>query len=95
MWFDSGGALQVADDVSADAVYKGFETVPGLVQVVRNTGLARKGDSAVGAAACELVLESLVARKKISRSDAGQYGRAVQEPRRRPGQDMFGGGLSA
>jgi magnesium chelatase subunit I len=95
MWFDAGGALQVADDVSADAVYKGFETVPGLAQVVRNTGLARKGDAAVGAAACELVLESLVARKKISRSDAGQYGRAVQEPRRRPGQDMFGGGLSA
>ena len=27
-------------------------------------------------AACELVLEALVARKKISRSDGGQYGRA-------------------
>jgi magnesium chelatase subunit I len=94
MWFDAGGALQVADDVSAEAVYKGFESVPGLVQVVRNTGLARKGDAAVGAAACELVLESLVARKKISRNDAGQYGRAVQEPRRRPGQDMFGGGMA-
>jgi magnesium chelatase subunit I len=95
MWFDSGGALQVSDDVAADAVFKGFENVPGLIQVVRTTGLARKGDAAVGTAACELVLESLVARKKISRSDAGHYGRAVQEPRRRPGQDMFGGGLSA
>jgi magnesium chelatase subunit I len=95
MWFDSGGALQVSDDVPADAVFKGFENVPGLIQVVRTTGLARKGDAAVGTAACELVLESLVARKKISRSDAGHYGRAVQEPRRRPGQDMFGGGLSA
>jgi magnesium chelatase subunit I len=41
------------------------------------------------------VLESLVARKKISRNDAGQYGRAVQEQRRRPNQDMFGGGMSA
>jgi magnesium chelatase subunit I len=95
MWFDAGGALQVSDDVSADAVYKGFENVPGLAEVVRSVGLARNGDTAVGAAACELVLESLVARKKISRSDAGQYGRAVQEPRRRPGQDLFGGGLSA
>src|SRR5579863_5711676 len=95
MWFDAGGALQVSDDVSADAVYKGFENVPGLAEVVRSVGLARKGDTAVGAAACELVLESLVARKKISRSDTGQYGRAVQEPRRRPGQDLFGGGLSA
>jgi len=41
------------------------------------------------------VLESLVARKKISRSDAGHYGRAVQEQRRRPNQDLFGGGMSA
>ena len=68
MWFDAGGALQVSDDVSADAVYKGFENVPGLAEVVRSVGLARNGDTAVGAAACELVLESLVARKKISRT---------------------------
>jgi magnesium chelatase subunit I len=40
------------------------------------------------------VLEALVARKKISRSDAGQYGRANPEPRRRPNQDLFGGGLT-
>ncbi len=95
MWFDAGGALQVSDDVSADAVHKGFENVPGLLQVVRHVGLAKRGDIPVAAAACELVLESLVARKKISRSDTGQYGRAVQEQRRRPSQDMFGGGLSA
>ena len=44
-------------------------------------------DLPVVAAACELVLESLVARKKIARSDAGQYGRAVDEKRRRPYQD--------
>ena len=95
MWFDAGGALQVSDDISADAVYKGFENVPGLAEVVRSVGWARQGDAAMGAAAGERVLESLVARKKISRSDTGQYGRAVQEPRRRPGQDLFGGGLSA
>jgi len=95
MWFDSGGALQVSDDVSTDAVHKGFETVPGLLRVVRDTALAPRGDLPVATAACELVLEALVARRKISRSDTGQYGRAVQEQRRRPGQDMFGGGLSA
>jgi len=33
------------------------------------------------------VLESLVARKKIARSDTGTYGRAVEEKRRRPYQD--------
>ena len=46
------------------------------------------------AAACELVLEALVARRKISRSDEGRYARAISEKRRRPGEDYFGG-LSA
>jgi len=95
MWFDGGGALQVTDDLSADAVFKGFQSVPGLVPLVYGLGLARKGDIPMVVAACELVLESLVARKKISRSDGGQYGRAVSEQRRRPNQDLFGGGLSA
>ncbi|HET7456451.1 MAG TPA: magnesium chelatase, partial [Gemmatimonadaceae bacterium] len=95
MWFDAGGALQVTDDVSTEAVLKGFENVPGLVHLVRDVGLAPKGDAALTTAACELVLESLVARKKISRSDAGTYGRAVNEQRRRPNQDLFGGGMSA
>jgi magnesium chelatase subunit I len=95
MWFDGGGALQVTDDVSTEAVMKGFESVPGLVRLVRDVGLAPKGDAPLTASACELVLESLVARRKISRSDAGQYGRAVNEQRRRPNQDLFGGGMSA
>jgi magnesium chelatase subunit I len=97
IWFDSGGALQVTDDAPARTIVKGFETVPGLLDIVHSVGLAPKSDAQLGAAACELVLESLVARKKISRTDAGLYGRAVQEQRRRPGggQDLFGGGLSA
>jgi magnesium chelatase subunit I len=95
MFFDAGGALQVTDDLSAEAVAKGFEAVPGLIPIVRAVGLAPDGDVPLTAAACELVLESLVARKKISRTDGGQYGRAVNEPRRRPNQDLFGGGMSA
>ena len=91
MWFDEGSALQVADD----AMHQAFGTVPGLLGVVHHVGLAREGDSATAVAACELVLEALVARRKISRSDTGHYGRAHPEPRRRPDQDLFGGGLSA
>ena len=91
MWFDGGGALQVSDDVSAKAVVSGFETVPGLLEIVEETGLATRSDLPTMAAACELVLESLVARRKISRSDEGRYGRAVSEKRRRPDQDYFGG----
>ena len=84
MWFDVGGALQVTDDVPVDAVVEGFGSVPGLMQVVNTAGLAPMDDLPVVAAGCELVLESLVARKKIARSDAGQYGRAVEEKRTSP-----------
>ena len=91
MWFDAGGALQVTDDVAADAAVRGFEAVPGLIDLVELVSLASPGDVAVTAAACELVLESLVARRKISRTDGGSYGRAVDEKRRRPGQDYLGG----
>ncbi|HET7621785.1 MAG TPA: magnesium chelatase [Gemmatimonadaceae bacterium] len=95
MWFDTGNALQVTDDQQAAAMVRGFERVPGLLNVVHGTGLATEGDAPATAAACELVLESLVARRKISRSDAGQYGRAQPPERRRPNQDFFGGGMMA
>ena len=95
MWFDAGGALQVGDDSPAGVVIKGFGNVPGLLEAVRDIGLAADDDPETLAGACELVLEALVARKKISRSDEGQYTRAAHESRRRPNQDLFGGGLSA
>jgi magnesium chelatase subunit I len=87
MWFDAGGALQVGDDVDAASVVAGFETVPGLLDLAELTGLAEPRDTPVVAAACELILESLVARRKISRTDAGLYGRSIEEKRRRPYQD--------
>jgi magnesium chelatase subunit I len=95
LWFDEGGALQVADDVDTMSMYEAFQTVPGLVELVHLVGLGTDSDAATSVAGCELVLEALVSRRKISRSDAGQYGRAHPESRRRPDQDLFGGGLSA
>jgi magnesium chelatase subunit I len=92
MWFDEGGALQLEDDAKAEAVLKALNVIPDLVHVVEHVGLAPEGDAPVAVAACELVLESLVARKRISRSDGGKYGRAAPEPRRRPNQDLFGSG---
>jgi magnesium chelatase subunit I len=94
MWFDEGGALQVADEARGELALKGFEVVPDLLRIVHHTGLAPDDDPAISVAACELVLEALVARKKISRTDTGQYGRANPEPRRRPNQDLFGGGMT-
>jgi magnesium chelatase subunit I len=95
IWFDEGGALQVTDDERADAVAAGLEVVPGLLELVHRVGLAPNDDAPLTVAACELVLEALVARKKISRSDGGMYGRAEPDRRRRPKQDFFGDGLSA
>ncbi len=95
MWFDQGNALQVDGDVSSGAMVEGFQRIPGLLDVVYDSGLGESGDASVVAAASELVLEALVARKKISRSDTGQYGRAQPPERRRPNQDLFGGGMMA
>ncbi len=95
MWFDQGNALQVDGDVSSGAMVEGFHRIPGLLDVVYESGLGESGDASVVAAASELVLEALVARKKISRSDAGQYSRAQPPERRRPNQDLFGGGMMA
>jgi magnesium chelatase subunit I len=93
MWFDAGSALQVGDDSRAEAACAGFAKVPGLVATVHGSGLAADDDDAATAAACELVLEALVAQRKLSRSEGGEYARATPEPRRRPGQDLFGGGI--
>ena len=96
IWFDEGGALQVTEDERAEGMQAAFSSVPGLIELVRHVGLAAEGDAPQTVAACELVLEALVARKKISRSDGGLYGRAEPERRRRrPNEDFFGGGLSA
>jgi magnesium chelatase subunit I len=54
-----------------------------VAQVVE-AGLAAADDDAGVVVACELVLEALVARRKLSRTEGGQYGRAERESRRRP-----------
>src|SRR5687768_8182294 len=91
MWFDEGSALQVDEDAKSQIVYRAFEVVPGLLRLVHDLGLAEEEDAGQAVAACELALEALVARKRISRNESGEYGRAAPEPRRRP-NDLFGGG---
>ena len=96
IWFDEGGALQVTEDERAATMQKAFAVVPGLVTLVHHVGLAESGDAPLTVAGCELVLEALVARRKISRTEAGLYGRAEPEKRRRrPTDDFFSGGMSA
>ncbi len=96
-YFETGGALQVGENASSSACVKGFETVPGLLELVGKVGLAGAAASdGVRAAACELVLEALVAQKRISRTSAGYTRTPHQGPT--PGQGYQGfdpiGGLN-
>jgi magnesium chelatase subunit I len=75
-YFESGAALQLSDSAGAEACVRGFQSVPGLLTLVTATGLAPlSANDGVRAAACELVLEALVAEKRISRNEGG-YSRA-------------------
>jgi magnesium chelatase subunit I len=76
-YFEEGGALQVSDDAAARACVQGFRQVPGLVDLAENGHLAGPdAEEGERAAACELVLEALVAERRISRAEGGGYRRA-------------------
>ena len=96
-YFETGGALQVGEDAAASACVQGFQTVPGLLELVQTVGLApaASGDGH-RAAACELVLEALVAQRRISRSSAGYARARHQGPQHGKGYQGFDpmGGMS-
>ncbi len=83
-WFDEGGALKISTDERSETCLKGFSVVPGLLELVDRVGLAAKKDPATMVAACELVLEGLVAQKRISRTEELGYVRARAEPKGPP-----------
>jgi magnesium chelatase subunit I len=88
-YFEQGGALQVGDDSGSHACVQGFETVPGLLELIEQVGLApQSAGDGVRAAASELVLEALVAQKRVSRTSSGGYARARHETPKNKG---FGG----
>jgi magnesium chelatase subunit I len=78
-WFDEGGALKVTADERSESLLKGFTVVPGLLALIDQVGLGGKKDPATMVAACELVLEGLVAEKRIARSEELGYVRARSE----------------
>jgi magnesium chelatase subunit I len=79
-YFERGGVLQLGETASGAASLEGFRTVPALLDVVRELGLGREDSAGHTAAACELVLEALVADRRLSRSDAGGYARGARRP---------------
>jgi magnesium chelatase subunit I len=68
-WFDMGSALKVGGDERAQTAIKAFRVIPGLLEVVHRLAFAEQDDPPVEVAGCELVLEALVAQKRISRSE--------------------------
>ena len=91
-WFDEGGALKVTPDERSEALLKGFTMVPGLLDLIDQVGLAAKKDPATLVSACELVLEGLVAEKRIARSEELGYVRARSEPKPPFGKGSAGAG---
>jgi magnesium chelatase subunit I len=91
-WFDEGGALKISPDERSETLLKGFSVVPGLLDLVDRVGLAGKKDPAHMVSACELVLEGLVALRRISRSEDLGYVRARPEPKP-PGYGKPGPGV--
>ena len=91
-WFDEGGALKVTTDERSESLLKGFTVVPGLLALIEQVGLGGKKDPATLVAACELVLEGLVAEKRIARSEELGYVRARAEQKPPFGKGAGGSG---
>ena len=73
-YFESGGVMQISEDAAAAACVEGFGQVPGLLELADLLGLAPEdGRDGLKAAACELILEGLVANQRISRTRGGGY----------------------
>lgn len=75
-WFEQGGALKVGAEERTEVCWRGFQLIPGLFDLVHVWELASAGDPDETVVACELVLEALVAKQRISRSDDYGWQRA-------------------
>ena len=91
-WFENGGALKISNNERSDVCVKGFSAVDGLLDLVQTLGLGGTKDPATMVPACELVLEGLVAQKRISRSEELGYSKAQRERRPGPGKGESGMG---
>ena len=79
-YFESGGVMQVSEDAAAAACVAGFQQVPGLLDLAETLDFAPAGSSdGLKTAACELILEGLVADQQLSRTRGGGIGRRTSE----------------
>jgi magnesium chelatase subunit I len=92
-YFDRGGVLQISDSAGVEASWQALESVPRLMEAVRETDLCESGDRAAEVAVAELLLEGLAAHRRISRADTGSYSRAKPERPKKGGSSNYPFGL--
>jgi magnesium chelatase subunit I len=78
-WFNDGGAIRVGDTDSSTLCASTFRRVSGLLRVAASSHLADESRPELMASVCELILEGLYAKKKISRSQERGYVAAKPE----------------
>jgi magnesium chelatase subunit I len=72
-WFDSGGAVKIADTTPAAEALRFLQQVPGLVETTALLGVPEKADPGLVASACEFILEGLHVQQKIDRTEQRGY----------------------
>jgi magnesium chelatase subunit I len=80
-WFNDGGAIRVGDTDNAELCLSTFRRVNGLFEIAAAAHIADESEQELLVSVCELVLEGLYAKKKISRSQERGYVAAKPESR--------------
>jgi magnesium chelatase subunit I len=91
-YFDHGGVLQISDSAATEVCWKALDSVPTLMERVRETGICAPDEHGGEIVVAELLLEGLAGHRRISRAEGGAFGRARPERQRRPkgGGNPFG-----
>ncbi len=73
-WFELGGTLRLGADVPSGEMVMQLVTIQGLLEKTGALGLTSNEPDAVRASAGEFVLEGLYAHRRLSRSEAREFG---------------------
>jgi magnesium chelatase subunit I len=92
-YFDRGGVLQISDTGGTEASWQALQSVPGLMELARETGLCTSDDRGVELVVAELLLEGLAAHRRISRAEGGAFGRSRPERTGKQGGSGYPFGL--
>ncbi|MBM3738880.1 MAG: magnesium chelatase [Acidobacteria bacterium] len=84
-WFEMGGTAQLGEELPAADVIREVGQIQGLLERTKHLGLRSNESDALRASAAEFILEGLVAHRRLSRSESGQF--AADEKKRGTGEE--------